>query len=146
MNPNLKAFLSMIAWSEGTKDKGDDGYNVIVGGKLFESYADHPREKVSIKNLGIYSTAAGRYQILARYYDVYKRQLGLKDFGPEAQDAIAIQMIHECRAMEDIKAGRIVDAIAKCKSRWASLPGAGYNQPERAIVTLVSKYRAFGGA
>ena len=38
MNRNLKAFLDMIAVSEGTQDHGDDGYNVIVGGDLFEGY------------------------------------------------------------------------------------------------------------
>ena len=64
MNINLKAFLDMLAWSEGTSTVAgsDNGYNVIVGGSLFKGYADHPRKLVDIPRLGIKSTAAGRYQ------------------------------------------------------------------------------------
>ena len=29
-HPNVVAFLDMLAWSEGTIGKGDDGYNAIV--------------------------------------------------------------------------------------------------------------------
>ena len=62
----------MIAVSEGTAGKGDDGYNVIVGGALFQGYNDHPRKLVWIRQ-GLASTAAGRYQLLKRYYDAYKK-------------------------------------------------------------------------
>jgi muramidase (phage lysozyme) len=142
MNANRKAFLDMIAFSEGTSSiKGsDNGYNVIVGGKLFASYSDHPRVLVNLPKLGIKSTAAGRYQVLKKYYDHYKAQLGLKDFSPASQDAIAIQLIKECNALADIDAGRIKEAIAKCRSRWASLPGAGYGQHEHSTETLLAKY------
>lgn len=96
---NLAAFLDMVGFSEGT-DNGrqptrDRGYDVLVGGGLFVSYADHPRILVELPRLGIKSTAAGRYQLLARYYDPYRRQLRLVDFGPAAQDAIAVQQIRE---------------------------------------------------
>jgi muramidase (phage lysozyme) len=142
MNANRKAFLDMIAFSEGTAtSKGsDNGYNVIVGGKLFASYSDHPRVLVNLPKLGIKSTAAGRYQVLKKYYDHYKAQLGLKDFSPASQDAIAIQLIKECNALADIDAGHIKEAIAKCRSRWASLPGAGYGQHEHSTETLLAKY------
>ncbi|EPU0333441.1 lysozyme, partial [Enterobacter hormaechei] len=87
ISSNLQAFLDMLAWSEGTsRIKGsDNGYNVVVGGSLFTSYADHPRKLISLPKLGIKSTAAGRYQLLSRYYDAYKKQLGLKDFSPASQ-------------------------------------------------------------
>ena len=67
---NVCAFLDLIAWSEGT-DNGrqptkDRGYDVVVGGGLFDSYDDHPRRLISLPALGIKSTAAGRYQILSR--------------------------------------------------------------------------------
>jgi muramidase (phage lysozyme) len=131
----------MIAWSElgdPLLKASDNGYNVIVGSTaakpdLFASYADHPRKFVTIKKRRITSSAAGRYQILSRYFDHYKKTLGLADFSPAAQDAIAIQLIRECRALADIEAGRIVQAIDKCKSRWASLPGAGYKQHEHKV-------------
>lgn len=145
MSPQLKAFLDTIAFSEGTKGKGDDGYNVVVGGALFSPYDDHPRVSVNLPNLGIHSTAAGRYQILARYYDAYKKQLNLPDFSPASQDAIAIQLIKECRALDDIEAGRFGVAVVKCASRWASFPGAGYKQREHRLSTLQDAFLASGG-
>ncbi|HBZ99787.1 MAG TPA: lysozyme [Pseudomonas sp.] len=146
---NVLAFLDLVAWSEGT-DNGrqptrDQGYDVVVGGSLFDSYADHPRRLIDLPKLGIKSTAAGRYQILSRFYDHYRKALGLPDFSPEPQDRIALQLISECRALEDIKAGRIAEAIYKCRSRWASLPGAGYGQHEHAIGPLLAAYSKAGG-
>jgi len=147
---NVLAFLDLLAWSEGT-DNGrqptrDRGYDVVVGGALFEGYADHPRRLVPLPSLGIKSTAAGRYQILSRYWDHYRKQLGLVGgFTPENQDRIALQLIRECRALDDIKAGRIAEAIHKCRSRWASLPGAGYGQHEHAIGPLLAHYSKAGG-
>jgi len=144
MNPNLKAFLDMIAVSEGTKGKGNDGYNVIVGGSLFTDYSDHPKKLVWIRD-GLASTAAGRYQLLGRYWDAYKKQLGLKDFSPASQDAVAIQQIKERKALDDIEKGYINVAIDKCKNIWASLPGAGYGQRENKIETLLTAYKTAGG-
>ena len=144
MSPNLKAFLDMIAVSEGTKGKGDDGYNVIVGGSLFTDYSDHPRKLVWLKP-GLASTAAGRYQLLGRYWDVYKKQLGLQDFSAASQDAVAIQQIKERKALDDIEKGYINVAIDKCKNIWASLPGAGYGQHENSVDKLIAAYKAAGG-
>jgi len=140
------AFLKTIAWSEGTDKPGqptnDQGYDVLVGGGLFSGYADHPRKLVDLPRLKIKSTAAGRYQILARFYDHYKAQLKLKDFSPASQDAIAWQLIGECKAQADVLAGNFESAIAKCRSRWASLPGAGYGQNEHAMEDLRRIYDA----
>ena len=145
MNTNLAAFLGMLAVSEGTAGHGDDGYNVIVGGELFHDYADHPRKLVHLPKLNINSTAAGRYQVLARYFDAYKRLLNLPDFSPESQDAIALQQIRECHATGDIVAGRFDAAVGKVAHIWASLPGAGYDQHENALVELRQAYVAAGG-
>lgn len=150
ISKNLRAFLDMIAYSEGT-DNGrqttkDHGYDVLVGGGLFNGYSDHPRKLIRLPNLGISSTAAGRYQILARYYDIYKKQLGLPDFSPASQDKIAIQLIRECKSIDDIETGRIESAISRCRSRWASLPGAGYGQHEHKLDTLIAQYKKSGGS
>ena len=150
MTSNLQAFLDMIAYSEiGPRllKASDNGYNVIVGSTpekpiLFYDYRDHPRVYIKAIN----STAAGRYQILARYFDAYKSQLNLPDFSPQSQDAIAVQLIKECRALGDIEAGLLAFAIKKCSSRWASLPGAGYGQHENAYPVLAAAYRTAGGA
>lgn len=141
---NTAAFLDMLAKSEGTAGKGDDGYNVIVGGELFDSYADHPRKMIEVRP-GLKSTAAGRYQLLARYFDPYKALLNLPDFSPESQDAIAIQQIREARALDAVQAGDIETAIAKCAHLWASLPGAGYGQHENTKPELFSAYLLAGG-
>jgi muramidase (phage lysozyme) len=147
---NVLAFLDLIAWSEGTDNDDqptkDEGYDVIVGGGLFRSYLDHPRQSVWIPRLKIHSTAAGRYQILSRYWDHYRAQLNLAGgFSPINQDLIALQLIRECKALDDIKAGRIEQAIHKCRSRWASLPGAGYGQHEHKVDNLLAAYSMAGG-
>lgn len=138
----IRAFLDLIGWSEGTSTiKGsDDGYNVMVGGKLFYDYSDHPRVVVDIPAYGVKSSAAGKYQILSRYWDHYKRQLGLKDFSPESQDKYAMNMFREVGCMEDIENGNIETAIQKCASRWASFPGAGYGQREIPMEDMLAKY------
>jgi len=155
MNYQISAFLDTIAWAEIGPDllaKSDDGFNVIVGSTparplLFFSYADHPRRSMIVRLGGriLHSTAAGRYQILARYFDHYKRTLALPDFSPESQDAIAIQLIRECRAISDISNGRFYVAVHKCRSRWASLPGAGYGQPEKRLADLRRVFLQAGG-
>ncbi len=146
MTPNQKAFLDMISVSEGTFGKGDNGYNVLVGGALWEhGYADHPRVLVDFPKLGIKSTAAGRYQLLARYFDAYKKQLDLPDFSPASQDAIALQQIKECHALPDIEAGHFNIAVAHCAHIWASLPGAGYGQHENTMDKLRAAYVEAGG-
>lgn len=143
-----KAFLDMLAYSEGT-DNGrqptnDHGFDVIVGGGLFYDYSKHPGIYVRLSKT-LVSSAAGRYQILEKYAKHYMKQLRLPDFGPESQDKIAIQLIKECKALGDIDAGRIHKAIYKCRSRWASLPGAGYGQHEQKIEKLIEVFKRAGG-
>ena len=152
LNVNLNAFLDTIALSEIGPEilaESDDGYNVIVGSTpghviTFDDYSHHPR---ILEHLGatLASTAAGRYQILKHMAEVYIPQLGLPDFGPESQDEIAIQMIGECRALDDIYAGNISSALVKCSSRWASLPGATYGQHVNKLTALLAAYTQAGG-
>ena len=138
----------MIAFSEGTstcKATKHDGYDVIVGGGTFTDFSSHPHILVKL-NDRLSSTAAGRYQLLARYWDYYRNFLQLKDFSPASQDAIALQQIKECRALEDIEAGRFTSAVQKCARIWASMPGANYGQHENKIEALKTAYIKAGGA
>jgi muramidase (phage lysozyme) len=152
LTPNLKAFLDTIAHSEIGPDllaKSDRGYNVVVGSTaahpiLFSPYTDHPRKLMKLSDK-LSSTAAGRYQLLERYYDAYKKTLGLPDFSPDSQDKIALQQIRECKALDDIEVGRFAAAVAKCAHIWASLPGAGYAQHENRIADLQTAFRQAGG-
>jgi len=146
---NQKAFLDMIAFAEiGTVllRRSHNGYNVCVGSTtrnpiLFSDYSTHPRKR----NKQLNSDAAGRYQILGRYFPFYKKLLGLTDFSPKAQDAIAMQLLKEQKALEDIEAGNIVSAIEKCSNIWASLPGNSYGQPTKSLQALILAYTKAGG-
>ena len=82
INNQRKAFLDMLAWSEGT-DNGrqktrNHGYDVIVGGELFTDYSDHPRKLVTL-NPKLKSTGAGRYQLLSRWWMPTASSLAWKD-------------------------------------------------------------------
>ncbi len=91
------------------------------------------------------STAAGRYQLLSRWWDAYRKQLGLKDFSPKSQDAVALQQIKERGALPMIDRGDIRQAIDRCSNIWASLPGAGYGQFEHKADSLIAKFKEAGG-
>ena len=146
---NRCAFLDMIAHSEiGTAllAKSDDGYNVLVGSTpeqplLFHSYAAHP----NVLNSALDSTAAGRYQLLHRWWVAYQAQLHLPDFSPISQDLVALQQIHERGAMPMIDGGDFMHAVARCSNLWASLPGSQYGQHTNQIADLRSAYVAAGG-
>ena len=75
----------------GRQKTRNHGYDVIVG-KLFTDCSDHPRKLVTLKPR-LKSTGAGRYQLLSRWWDAYRKQLGLKGFSPKSQDAVALQQI-----------------------------------------------------
>lgn len=141
---NERAFLDMVAYAEGTAGRGDDGYNILFGYGRFDSYADHPRIYVPYGDTT--TSAAGRYQILARTWDGVRGRLGLPDFSPASQDAAAIELIRERGALNDVRAGRVTTAIEKVRKVWASLPGAGYGQPERRLSSLLDAYASAGGS
>jgi lysozyme len=138
-NPNVQAFLSMI----GTLEGGPQGYNALFGGGRFESFADHPR--VVIRAGGYSSSAAGRYQILQGTWDDIRDTIGAPDFSPPWQDLAAIYLIRRRGALADVIAGDFDSAVTKAAKEWASLPGAGYGQPERALEETRALYASAGG-
>ena len=152
---NVCAFLDTLAVAEigeAMLAETDDGYDVLVGSlpgsiQTFLSYATHPLPpgQAIEYSPGVWSTAAGRYQILSRYWPHYQEKLGLHDFGPVNQDRYAIQQFKEQRALDDIKAGRFISAVNKVRNIWASLPGAGYGQHEHTIDRLAQAYANAGG-
>jgi muramidase (phage lysozyme) len=143
---NERAFLDMIAYAEGTG--GPHGYRTLFGGGLFDDLSDHPRQSFAFTDRAgrnLRTTAAGRYQFLIRTWDALARKLDLPDFGPASQDRAALELVRERGALQDVRAGRIQTAIAKCAPIWASLPGAGYAQPERKLSNLLATYAQAGG-
>ena len=157
MNTNRKAFLDMLAFSEGTSTSPitkHNGYDVIVTGadrkpEIFTDFTDHPfnkgRKSKVINSRGLTSNASGRYQFMLKDWEHYRKQLGLKDFGPESQDLWALQLIRERGALPLIDAGKFDEAVSRVRNLWASLPGAGYNQPEHSISKLQLAYTKAGG-
>ena len=72
INNQRKAFLDMLAWSEGklitdVRKPEIMVKDVIVGGELFTDYSDHPRKLVTLSQ-NSNPTGAGRYQLLSRWW------------------------------------------------------------------------------
>jgi muramidase (phage lysozyme) len=154
-SPNIPKFLDMLGFSEGTISDPltvHDGYDVIVTGvdgpEVFTDFSDHPfanRPAKLIRKPSLYSTAAGRYQLLDRYWIPYKQQLSLPDFSPLSQDRVAIQQIREHHdslgnALQHIIAGQIEAAIQLCSGTWASLPGNSYGQGSKSLEELLDYF------
>ena len=148
INNQRKAFLDMLAWSEGT-DNGrqktrNHGYDVIVGGELFTDYSDHPRKLVTL-NPKLKSTGAGRYQLLSRWWDAYRKQLGLKDFSPKSQDAVALRQIKERGALPMIDRGDIRQAIDRCSNIWLHCRALVMVSSSIKADSLIAKFKEAGG-
>ncbi len=159
MDPKLKSFLDLVAWSEGTSTSAltqNDGYDAIVTGvdgpEVFSSYADHPfasgrPPQVIRESPLLASTASGRYQLILHWWEAYKVQLHLTDFSPASQDAVAVQQITERQAIPMIESGDIQGAITACSNIWASLPGNNYDQPGgHNMQALLTQYEQLTGA
>ena len=73
INNQRKAFLDMLAWSEGTDNDVRKPEIMVmtslVGGELFTDYSDHPRKLVTL-NPKLKSTGAGRYQLLSCWWSL----------------------------------------------------------------------------
>ena len=102
INNQRKAFLDMLAWSEGT-DNGrqktrNHGYDVIVGGEFITDYSDHPRKLVTLKlqNSNQQAPDATSFFPVA---DAHCKQFGSGKTSPKSQDAVALQQIKERAAL-----------------------------------------------
>lgn len=136
-NPKIKAALDTIAKAEGVKY----GYNTLYGNTRFDSLASHPKKLVT--KWGITSSAAGRYQFLAKTWDNIAKKLNLDSFSAENQDIAALYLIDQSNATQDIINNNIVTAFYKIRKIWASLPGAGYGQGERSQAFIEKWYNYF---
>ena len=146
INNQRKAFLDMLAWSEGI-DNGrqktrNHGYDAGPGGELVTDYSRSPSQTCHAKP----KTQINRRRTLPASFPLCgcHQQLGLKDFS-ESQDAVALQQIKERGALPMIDRGDIRQAIDRCSNIWASLPGAGYGQFEHKADSLIAKFKEAGG-
>lgn len=128
LSPVARALLETIA---GPESAGD--YNVIYGGSQFDSYADHPRQYVTITsgpNKGKKSSAAGKYQFLGSTWDDIAERYDIPDFSPANQDLAAWYLAKEeyrrdtGRDLEaDLQAGDLSRVPASLRNQWTSMPG-----------------------
>lgn len=157
---NVAAFLGMIRSAEGTDRNGLDPYRVCYGyGHTIGNMRDHPAitgewrgqrlpDTMCINagfRPGCVSTAAGAYQIIRPTWVAMRDALKLPDFGPVSQDAAAIELIRRRGALADVRAGRLSDAVHKCRQEWASLPGNTAKQGQRSMGTLSAWFQQNGG-
>lgn len=146
---NILAFLDAIAETEGT-DNGrqpteHNGYDVLVGGKLFTDFSRHPNILVTVNKAGLKSTAAGRYQLLYRYWHPYCVIVGRSDFQPETQDLIAIQQMKEKGCIPWLVEGNITEAVRRANRIWASLPESPYGQRTESWAAFRAIFESKGG-
>lgn len=145
-NPNVRQILNIIATTEGTDTTGSGGgYDIAFGGGKLASLDAHPRKYYAFtqtdgtKNQ---TSAAGRYQFLAKTWDDVSRQLGLKDFSARSQDLAAVELIRRAGMLDKVKNGDLNGALAGLGKTWASLPSSPYPQPkvsERTVANLLRK-------
>ena len=156
---NIGAFLALLRQSEGTANEPDP-YAVCYGYKhTISDFREHPAisgewggevlPDAMCANAGFgpgcKSTAAGAYQLIRPTWISLRDALGLTSFDAAAQDAAAVELIRRRAALEDVKAGRIADAVTKCRNTWASSPGNYAAQGQHSMDTLVSWYQSAGG-
>ena len=139
---NTRAFMSTLKQTEngGNAPLGYNSKHGFTKGKVItftdktyseapEDYENHPYEGDERAKGG---TAAGAYQILVKSWkndkdpvvNRIREKYGITDFSPENQDKFIIGTIDiKRKALSDVKAGNLHEAIQKLKLEWSSLPG-----------------------
>jgi muramidase (phage lysozyme) len=138
-----RALLDTIAYAEGTRGRGQDGYNVELTYVYFSDCTRHPRQIQS--SGGLRSDAAGRYQFLSTTWD----GLGYGNFYPDNQDRGAIRLVRNRggiipsdRAMTATELSNLLDRISY---EWASLPPGRYGQPNHSYSQVRAEYCRLAG-
>ncbi|MDR6202028.1 glycoside hydrolase family 24 protein [Paraburkholderia graminis] len=153
----VRAFLRMLRVGEGTEQPA--GYERLFGGESFikdygRDFSDHPRiliTRTNSKGKTLKSTAAGAYQVMGYTWDDpayidYRRQYGIKDFSPAAQDRFCVILLKFKRnALDAVKSGNLQSAIFQhnCNKEWASLPGDMYGQGGVSMDTVNKKFAEY---
>jgi lysozyme len=121
ISPNARKWLNTISFAEGTWDesKGVPSYDYTFGYQKINDLSDHPRRVVN--SGGHSSAAAGAYQFMPSTWDGVQRSLGLPNFGPEAQDIAALNLIR-ARGVDPDTAPIDRENLSKLSPEWASLP------------------------
>ena len=136
INNQRKAFLDTLAWSEGT-DNGRQKTVLIYDISLLRRRAvaqllRSPRKLVTL-NPKLKSTGAGRCQLLSRWWDAYRKQLGLKDFSRK------VRTLWHCSRLRSVALYLwLIVVISVRQSTVALLSGLRC----RALVMVSSEHKA----
>lgn len=138
-----RALLDTIAFTEGTRGHGQDGYNVTFAYHYFTSCARHPNKRIC--SGGYCSTAAGRYQFLTTTWN----GLGYGSFGPANQDRGAMKLVSRrgvsVPASRALTATEFANTMNRISYEWASLPPGRYGQPSYSMAATRRQYCRFAG-
>lgn len=141
-DPNMRRFLDVLSYTEGTQK---NGYNTIFGGGRWEDLSRHPNRIWGRTGDGA-TSATGRYQFLTNTWNEQAKLLGLEDFGPHSQDLAAVSLIMRRGAVNDILNGDIDSANRKLSKEWTSLP---YNnsphQSQKSTEDVLREWERLGG-
>lgn len=145
ITPERRALLNTIRFAEGTWKNGHDvGYRVMFGGSLMGSMDRHPDRVIYSSRYA--SAAAGAYQFMPFTWDLVKRSLGVRGFGPEVQDQGALFLVQRRKALRLTDVGVMTPLLAaKLAPEWASFPTlrgrSYYGQPVKRFANLQSFYK-----
>lgn len=120
------------------------GRSYISGDPKFNN---HPNILIKWKqgsdtNQNNYSSAAGRYQILAPIWKNLANKYFINDFTPSSQDKICLAMIE--KSLPYVKQGKWELAITSICKSWPSLPGSGYlDQTPYPVNKILSKLKEY---
>ena len=140
--------VRMLAWSEGT-DNGRQKPEIMVMTSLWRRaiywLLRSPSQTCHAKPKTQNHCGAGRYQLLSRWWDAYRKQLAWKT---------SLRKVRTLWHCSDGERGGLtydwswwisVRQIDRCSNIWASLPGAGYGQFEHKADSLIAKFKEAGG-
>jgi muramidase (phage lysozyme) len=134
----VKAFLDTVAWSLGRLP--ENGYRLMIDGKEFNDFSDHPRERLcgAFYDYGrttLCADSAGRYHIISSTWDPLVERLGLDDFSPKSQDEAAIELMREHGALKELESGNFDAAIYRVSDIWVTLPEGDGTSPNAGHTT-----------
>lgn len=135
----VAALMAVIRNFESNND-----YSILVGGSHFSDFSQHPNILIALNINGqtVKLTAAGAYQINHPTYVDFAGRLGLSDFSPATQDAIAYAILQATGAIDSLAAGDIQTAFNQAATRWASLPGSTADQNPKSMTVALADYAA----
>ena len=148
INNQRKAFLDMLAWSEGTDNGRQENQKSWLWRhcrrRAIYWLLRSPRKLVTL-NPKLKSTAPNATSFFPVGGMLYRKQFGLKDFSPEVRTLWHCSRLRSVALYLWLIVVDIRQAIDRCSNIWASLPGAGYGQFEHKADSLIANSKEAGG-